>query len=363
MSAILSADVQAYSRLMGDDEQATVRCLTQYREAIANEIKNHNGRVVDAPGDNVLAEFASAVDAVNCAVRVQEKLGERNALLPEARRMLFRIGIKVGDVLVEGQRICGDGVNIAARVEALAQGGAICLTGTASDQVDSKLDHAYDDLGEQMLKNISKAVRVYRLLTKLAVSTDQGEIAAPIPSNTPAVEDDDKPAVAVLPFQNLSGDPEQEYFSDGMTEDLITDLSKISGLLVISRNSVFSYKGSPASPEQVGLELGVTHLVEGSVRKIGNRVRISAQLVDVKSRFHLWAERYERQLDDIFAVQDEVIQQIVVALTVKLTEGERSRVGGTPTDNLQAYDAFARGREQYLRRDREANSKARELFQ
>lgn len=363
LSAVFSADVQAYNRLMGDDEEATVRCLTQYRDAITTQIQKYNGRVVDAPGDNLLAEFASAVDAVKCAVRVQKELAERNSAMPDRRRMLFRIGINVGDVLVEGSRIYGDGVKIAVRVESLANGGGICISGTAFDQVESKLDYSYEDLGEQALKNIAKPTRIYRVHSIDESTTDEPAFISPSPPTNFAAPEQVKPAIAVLPFQNLSGDAEQEYFSDGMTEDLITDLSKISGLLVISRNSVFSYKGSAVSPEQLSMDLGVSYLVEGSVRKIGNRVRISAQLVDVKTKFHLWAERYDRQLDDIFAVQDEVIQQIVTALTVKLTAGERKRVGGIPTENLEAYDAFVRGREQYVRREREANMKARELFQ
>jgi adenylate cyclase len=364
LAAILSTDVKGYSRLMGDDEEATIRTLTVYREIIASHVRQHRGRVVDSPGDNLLAEFASAVDAVRSAVEIQHALTDNNADLSEHRKMEFRIGINVGDVVVEGERIYGDGVNIAARLEALAEGGGICISGTVYDQVENKLDLGYTDLGQQSVKNIARPVRVYRVeLDPEAVSP-----AAPSVEDVPAEETTlptlpDKPSIAVLPFVNLSQDPEQEYFSDGMTEDLITDLSKLAGLFVISRNSVFVYKGKAIKSEDVSRELGVRYVLEGSVRKAGNRVRITAQLIDATSDYHLWAERYDRELQDIFELQDEVTQKIVSALAVKLTEGEQQRLSRPRTENVEAYDYYLRGLEYYFRRTQDANLQARAMFE
>ncbi|MGH7323366.1 MAG: tetratricopeptide repeat protein [Candidatus Rokuibacteriota bacterium] len=392
LAAILSADVEGYSRLMGDDEAATVRTITEYREAIASVVTRHGGRVVDAPGDNVLAEFSSVVDAVQCAVEIQRELRSRNAALPVSRRMQFRIGINLGDVIVEGQRLYGDGVNIAARLEGLAEGGGICLSGTAYDQVEGKLPLGYDFLGEHTVKNIARPVRVYRLRLEPG--------AAPVPSlgrrradrrlvlsvvgavvilmllgaggwagwrwlRTPALSGlalPDKPSVAVLPFTNLSQDPTQEYFSDGVTEDLITGLSKVSGLFVIARNSVFTYKGKAVKVGEVGRDLGVRYVLEGSIQRAGSRVRITAQLVDATTGYHIWAERYDREVRDIFAVQDDVTQQIVRALAVKLNEGERGRMGRVPTGDPDAYDIVLRGREHLNRTTRDTNAEARRLF-
>ena len=358
LAAIVSADVKGYSRLMGEDEEATIRTLTVYREVMAVLIGQHRGRVVDSPGDNLLAEFASVVDALRYAVEIQRGLKVRNADLPVHRRMEFRIGINLGDVVVEGERLYGDGVNIAARLEGLAEGGGICISGTVYDQIENKLALGYEYLGEQAVKNIPKPVRVYQVKDEPGVSTPtvSGD-------KSPTLALPDKPSIAVLPFANMSGDPEQEYFSDGITEDLITDLSKLSGLFVISRNSVFLYKGKPVKPEHVSKDLGVRYVLEGSVRKAGNRVRITAQLVDATTGHHLWAERYDRDLQDIFAVQDEVTQQIVVALKVRLTEGEQRRLGQTPTKNLEAYDCCLRGLECYARRTKEANAQARQMFE
>ncbi|MFT5418460.1 MAG: adenylate cyclase [Gammaproteobacteria bacterium] len=365
LSAVFSTDVQGYSRLMGDNEEATILTLTSYREVFATHIGLHHGRVVDSPGDNLLAEFASAIDAVHCAVAVQDELAVSNAKLAEQRKMRFRIGINVGDVIVEGDRIYGDGVNIAARVEALADGAGIAISGTVFDQVEGKLDYEFQDLGEQSVKNIVKPVRVYRVVSdrSLIAKAQQDRIAQAESTPVPAPKLPDKPSIAVLPFANLSGDPEQEYFSDGMTEDLITDLSKISGLFIISRNSVFTYKGRAVKPETVSQELGVRYVVEGSVRKAGNRVRITAQLIDASTNYHQWAERYDGQLDDIFELQDKVIKQIVAALAIKLTVGEQARVGVAPTVNLEAYDAFVRARDEYSRRERTANLHARSLLE
>ncbi len=364
LAAILSADVKGYSRLMGEDEVATIRTLTAYREVMAALIRQHRGRVVDSPGDNLLAEFASVVDAVQCAVEIQQELKKRNADLPAPRKMEFRIGINLGDVLVEGEKIYGDGVNIAARLEGLADGGGICVSGIVYDQVENKLNFlnlGYEYLGEQTVKNIAKPVPVYR------VHLDPGTAAPVMRGKSEATSSrpplPDKPSIAVLPFANLSGDPEQEYFSDGITEDLITDLSKLSGLFVISRNSAFLYKSKAVNPQQVSRELGVRYMLEGSVRKAGNRVRISAQLIDTTTGYHLWADRYDRELRDIFAVQDEVTQKIVAALQVKLTEGEQKRPRRPPTNNLDAYEHFLRGLECYWRRTREANAQARRMFE
>jgi adenylate cyclase len=358
LAAILSADVAGYGRLMGEDEEATIRTLTTYRAVMATRIQQYRGRVVDAPGDNLLAEFASVVDAVRCAVEVQQELQAKNTDLPDHRKMEFRIGINLGDVVVERERIYGDGVNIAARLEGLAEPGGICVSGTVYDQIRNKLALEYASLGAQAVKNIAEPVRVYRIqMTPRAVvpttSPEQGSTLA-LP---------DKPSIGVLPFTNLSGDPEQEYFSDGMTEDLITDLSKLSGLFVIARSSVFTYKGKAVDVGEVSRKLGVRYVVEGSVRKAGNRVRINAQLVDATTGGHLWAERYDRDLQDIFAVQDEVTQQIVAALKVKLTTVEQSRLGRQPTANLEAYDCYLRGLELYGQRTQEANLQARQRFE
>jgi adenylate cyclase len=358
LAAILSADVKGYSRLMGDDDEATVRALTAHRETMTSLIQQHRGRVVDSPGDNLLAAFASVVDAVRCAVEVQRELHASNTDLPDDRKMEFRIGLNVGDVIVEGERIYGDGVNIAARLEGLAEAGGICISGTVYEHVENKLALHYQDLGEQTVKNIAKPVRVYRVraeatATASAVSREQ----------IPTLALPDQPSIAVLPFINISGDPEQEYFSDGITEDLITDLSKLSGLFVIARNSVFLYKGKAVQPAHVSRELGVRYILEGSVRKVGVRVRITAQLVDASTGYHLWAERYDRDVQDIFAVQDEVTRQIVAALQVKLSAGEQDRLGRAPTDNLEAYDYHLRGRELHAHFTPETNTQARQMFE
>lgn len=365
LTAILSADVKGYSRLMGEDEVATIRTLTAYREVMAALIQKHRGRVVDSPGDNLLAEFASVVDAVECAVEVQQELKARNAELPPDRRMEFRIGINLGDVVVEGERIYGDGVNIAARLEGLAEGGGICISGTAYDQVEGKLSLGYEYLGEHAVKNIKKPVRVYRVEPEpvaLGVGMRAEEELVP-PEKPGALELPDKPSIAVLPFLNMSGDPEQEYFSDGITEDLITDLSKVSGLFVIARNSAFTYKGKSAKVEQVGRELGVRYVVEGSVRRAGDRVRITAQLVDAETGYHLWTERYDRDLKDIFDLQDEVTQKIVAALKVKLTRRELELLERKYTDNPEAYDCYLRGWECCLCFTKEANAEARRIYE
>jgi adenylate cyclase len=337
LTAIFSADVAGYSRLMGDDEVGTVQLLKEYREIMNQFIQQHRGRVVDSPGDNLLAEFSSVVDATECAVKVQEKLNLLNSDLPENKRMEFRIGINLGDVIEDGARIYGDGVNIAARVEGLADGGGICLSGSVFDQIEGKIPLNYEYLGEQTVKNIKNPVPVYRINVKSEkIFAFERELKLP-----------DKPSIAVLPFDNMSGDPTKEYFSDGLTEEIITGLSKIPKLFVIARNSTFTYKGKPVKVQQVSRELGVKYVLEGSVRSAGERVRITAQLIDGMTGQHLWAERYDRQMKDIFAIQDDITMNIMIALQVKLTKGEQAGLMSKGTNNLEAYIKFLMA-EEYL---------------
>ncbi|MBI3528397.1 MAG: adenylate/guanylate cyclase domain-containing protein [Betaproteobacteria bacterium] len=355
LAAIVSADVQGYSRLMGDDEAATVRTLTAYRDLMVSLIREHGGRVVDSPGDNLLAEFPSVVDALHSAAAIQKALAVRNELLPPGRRMEFRIGINLGDVIAEGERIYGDGVNIAARVQDLAEAGGICISGTTYDQVENKVALHYEFIGEHAAKNIAKPVRAYRVglspATETAVKSGQGLTPPGIPS------------IAVLPFDNMSADPDQEYFSDGIVEDLITDLSKLSGLFVIARNSTFSYKGKAVRVQQVGRELGVRYVLEGSVRKVGDHVRITGQLIDASSGRHLWADRYDRRLDDVFAVQDEITRRIVDALAITLTRGEQQQRERRRTDLPEAYDCLLRGIDYLQRTTSESNIAARRMLE
>jgi len=448
LTAILSADVKGYSRLMGEDEKRTVRTLNAYREVMANLIQHHHGRVVDATGDNLMAEFASVVDAVECAVEIQKELKTRNAELPENRRMEFRIGINLGDVIEEGDKIYGDGVNIAARLESLAEAGGICISGTAFDQVRNKLDLGYEYLGEQTVKNIPLPIRVYKVLMKpeavgkvigekkvkprqwqmatmglvigvivvvaviviwkfyipstpqpevtpkekIAVSTTEKaptvvppstevapkekvtppspeKVSKTITPSPPVVKVDpkkmalplpDKPSIAVLPFTNMSAEKEQEYFSDGITENIITGLSKIPRLFVIARNSTFVYKGKGVKVQQVAEDLGVRYVLEGSVQRSGNRVRITAQLIDALTGNHLWAERYDRDLKDIFAVQDEITMKILISMRVKLTEGEQA-LRGKPPRNLEAYLKLLQAVEYIQRFNIEGNIMGKQL--
>jgi adenylate cyclase len=352
--ALVSADVQGYSRLMQDNEEATVATLKEFRQLMTELIEKHRGRVVDSPGDNLLAEFASVVEAVRSAVEVQEELKTRNEELPQERRMKYRMGINVGDVISEEGRIYGDGVNIAARIESLAEGGGICIAGTVYDQVRNKLELEYEFLGEQRVKNMAEPVRVYRVGTAVAAASRETSSEPKSP---------DKPSIAVLPFVNISGDSEQEYFSDGLTEDLITDLSRFSGMFVISRHSVFFYKGKAIKTGQISAELGVRYVVEGSVRKAGDRVRISAQLIDAATGGHLWADRYDRELKNIFTLQDELTQQIVMALKVKVTQAEQARVMRKETTSLNAYDYVLRGRSLANRYTKEDNAQARLMYE
>jgi TolB-like protein/class 3 adenylate cyclase len=347
LSGILSADAVGYSRLMQADEASTIRTLQDSKRLMSELIEQFKGRVVDAPGDNLLAEFASIVDATECAVEIQRKLKSRNADLPENRRMKFRIGINLGDVVEEADRIYGDGVNIAARVETMAEPGGICISGAAYDHVENKLGLEYKNLGEHKVKNIAKPIRVY----KIRIETE-----APVSQVSTKLKLPDKPSIAVLPFTNMSDDPKQEYFSDGMAEDLMTDLSKISGLLVISRNSSFAYKGKSIEAKQIAEKLGARYLLEGSVRKAGEQVRINAQLIDAATDHHLWAERYDGKMDNIFALQDKITQKIVAALAVKLAKREQEHLASRETSNIAAYDAFLKGMDYLNRQSRTAKT-------
>jgi adenylate cyclase len=375
LTAILSADVKGYSRLMGADEEGTLRTLTAYREVMATLVQQHHGRVVNAPGDALLAEFESVVDAVKSAVEIQRELTKRNAELPIARRMEYRIGINLGDVMVDGDSIYGDGVNIAARLESLADAGGICISGTAFDQVKNKLNLGYKYLGEQTVKNISEPVRVYwvlmepgaagkvieekkakptswkRPVTALAIVllVIAGAIAIwkfyihPTPPIEVASKEKmafplpDKPSIAVLPFTNMSDDPKQAFLGDALAEEVINGLTKLRQVLVIARNSSFTYKGKVVDVKQVGREQGVRYVLEGSVQRSGDRLRITAQLIDATTGHHLFSERYDRDLKGIFAIQDDITMKILTTMRVALAEGEAARVSAKGTKNLEAY--------------------------
>jgi len=456
LTAILSADVKGYSRLMGEDEKGTVRTLNAYKEVMTNLIEQHRGRVVDAPGDNVLAEFGSVVDAVECAVEIQKELKTRNAEVPQNRRMEFRIGVNLGDVIEDGEQILGDGVNIAARLESLSEAGGICISGTAYDHVENKLSLGYQYLGEQTVKNIAKPVRVYRVLMepeaagkvigekkakprqwqRAAVGlvtvliiivaavvvwkiytppAPKQEVASkektttPLPEKpsatiptapTPSVETapkekvtpalpekvtkpappsvpkmevaskekmafplPDKPSIAVLPFVNMSEDPKQEFFVDGMTEEIITALSKGPNLFVIASNSTFTYKGKAVKVKQVSEELGVRYVLEGSVQRSGDRIRVNAQLIDALKGHHLWAERYDRDVKDIFAIQDEITMKIITALQVKLTSGEMIHVLAKGAKNIDAFTKYLQAVDLWTRLTKESNAQAKKLLE
>ena len=450
LTAILSADVKGYSRLMGEDEKGTVRTLNAYKEVMTNLIQQHHGRVVDAPGDNVLAEFASVVDAVECAVEIQKELKTRNADLPENRKMEFRIGVNLGDVIEDGEQILGDGVNIAARLESLSEAGGICISGTAYDHVRNKVSLGYKYLGEQTVKNISVPVRVYRVLmdpeaagkvigekkvkqrqwqmatmglvvavivvvaavviwkiytpsapqpeitlkekvvasptekvpTVVPPSTEVApkkkvtpplpeKVTKPAPLPAPKMEVaskekmafplPDKPSIAVLPFANLSDDPKQEFFSDGLTEEIINALTKLSQIFVIARNSSFTYKGKPVKVQQVAEELGVQYVLEGSVRREGNRIRITAQLIDAITGRHVFSERYDRELKEIFATQDEIAIKILTALRVALKDEQWARFHARGVTNIEAYFKLIEAAELTQKVNKEDNAQARRL--
>jgi len=327
LRAILSADVKGYSLLMADDEVHTIQTLKAYRSLMSDLINQHSGRVVDNPGDNLLSEFSSAVDAVECAVEVQKKMKKENAKFVEDRRLQFRIGVNIGDVVHDGDRIYGSGVNVAARIEGIAEPGGICISRNAYDHVKDKLDLGFEYLGEHEVKNIKEPVRVYKVLMGSDFHVPLVEEKLELPDN---------PSVAVLPFKNLSGDPRQEFFSDGFTEDIITTLAKIPRLFVIARESSFTFKGKSVKIQEIGRDLGVRYVLEGSIQKFADQIRITAQLIDATNDHHLWAEKYDRKLKDIFAMRDEITMKIATVLQVKLTEGE-SVNWGPETESFEAY--------------------------
>ena len=334
LAAILAADVVGYSRLMEADEAGTARTLSEHRAAAGPLVAEHAGRIVKTTGDGVLIEFASVVGAVQCAVALQKLMAERNAGVPSERRMEWRVGVHLGDILIDGEDILGDGVNLAARLEGIAEPGGICISEDAFRQVRGKIEAEFADIGEQSLKNIARPLRVYRVDTSSA-SKQQAAPAAVLPLP-------DKPSIAVLPFANMSGDPEQEYFVDGMVEEIITALSRIRWLFVIARNSTFTYKGQAVDVKQVGRELGVRYVLEGSVRKGGNRVRITGQLIDAATGTHLWADRFDGLIEDVFELQDKVASSVAGVIEPALQAAETARSAGRPTDDLTAYDLYLR---------------------
>ena len=354
LAAVLYADVAGYSRLTGLDEEGTHLALKDSLDLFSASIESNDGRVVHYAGDAVLADFGTVVDALSCAAEVQRDMRKSNRDTPEERKVQFRIGINLGDVIIDQDEIYGDGVNVAARLESLAEPGGICVSEAVRAATGNKLELDFVFMGEQRVKNIAEPVRAYRI-----VLDPDGSAAEDITRATTP----DKPSIAVLAFDNMSNDPEQEYFSDGIAEDIITELSKLSGLLVIARNSAFSYKGKQVNVREVGRELGVRYVLEGSVRKAGARVRVTAQLIDAISGGHVWAERYDRELSDIFAVQDEVTNEIVLALAPRLSGTEDQRGQNRPTSNLEAYDYFLRGRQLALQDSRETNAQARQMLE
>jgi len=359
LAAILAADIVTYSRLMGLDEAGTLAAWKQHRsELIDVRIAEHEGRIVKLVGDGFLAEFPSVVNAVACAAMIQHGMRERSADVPRDRRMELRIGVNLGDVIIEADDIYGDGVNVAARLQAIAKPGGIVVSAAVRENVGTRLDLRFQDMGDQILKNIDRPVRAF------SVSLDAPPMVRIASSDAGSREpyDMEKPSIAVLPFSNMSGDPEQEYFSDGITEDLITDLSKISGLFVIAHNTSFSYKGKSVNVQQVSQELGVTFMLEGSVRKAGSRVRVTAQLVEGRNGGHLWADRYDRDLTDIFAIQDEITHAIVDQLKVKLLPTEKRIISQVPTKDVEAYAYYLRGRQFLHRHSKSYYVLARRMF-
>jgi adenylate cyclase len=358
LAAILSADAQGYSRLMSEDDAATVRMLATCRDTVTQLVQARHGRVVDMPGDNILAEFGSAVDAVEAAVAIQHQLAACNSELSEQRRMQFRIGVNLGDVIVEGGRIYGDGINIAARVEKLAEPGGICISGKVHEEVRRKLDLEFDDLGEHELHNISAKVRVYRIALERRSDARQAERP-----KGGANERQAKPSIIVLPFANMSGAAEQEFFVDGLTEDILTDLSRFRELFVISRNTSFKFKGQAVDVKKIARELGVQYVIEGSVRRAGNRVRVTVQLIDGETDAHLWAERYDRDLEDIFAIQDEITSAIVATLPGRVEAAARDRAERKPTGNMAAYECVLEAKVLHHRSNKDDNGRALRLIE
>ena len=399
LSGILSADAVGYSRLMQEDEAATIRTLEDSKSLMRKLIEQFKGIVVDAPGDNLLAEFGSVVDATECAVKIQQELDAKNAQLPDNRKMTFRIGVNLGDVVEESDRIYGDGVNIAARLEGLADPGGICISRTAYDHVKNKLELGYEYLGEHSVKNISEPVRVYRVLMEpeaagrvigekrflgkisrraaitsiitlivvagglagWAVYLYQSKRIEPASLDKMTYQLPDKPSIAVLPFNNLSGNPEQEYFSDGITEDIITALSKHPNLFVIARNSTFTYKGTPVKVQKVAEDLGVRYVLEGSIQKAGQKVRVTTQFIDALKGYHIWSERYDREMKDVFALQDEITLKVLKALDVKLIRGEPGKLLGSGIDSLEVYIKGLQARNYLYQWNREGIIESRKL--
>jgi adenylate cyclase len=342
LAAIMAADVVGYARLMEEDEEGTLERLKEHvREVFAPKIAEHHGRIVKTTGDGLLAEFGSVVDAVRCAVELQHDIAARNAGLPDARRIEIRIGINLGDIIVERKDIFGDGVNVAARLETLAEPGGICVSSVVREQVRDKLDIAFRDMGDQHVKNIARPVHAFHVLLDGSKAGD-GDLAA-FALSTATLALPDKPSIAVLPFTNMSSDPEQDFFADGISEDIITALSRYPSLFVIARNSCFTYKGRSVDVKQVGRELGVRYVLEGSLRKAGNRVRVTAQLVEADTGNHVWAERYDRDLADIFAVQDEITEAATTAIAPAIADVELQRAMRKPPENLDAWGAYQRG--------------------
>jgi len=352
LTAILAADVAGYSRLMGADEEGTLAQLKAHRRALVDpKITEHRGRIVKTTGDGMLVEFASVVDALRCAVEIQRGMAERNAEVPQDRRIEFRVGIHQGDIIIEEGDILGDGVNVAARLEGLAESGGICVSGRVQEDAEGKLEIPFENAGEQQLKNISRPVRVYRV-----------RLGGVAPSSRPALPLPDKPSIAVLPFQNMSGDPEQEYFADGIVDEIITALSRFRSIFVIARNSTFTYKGRPVDVKQVGRELGVRYVLEGGVRKAANRVRITAQLIDATTAAHLWVDRFDGSLENVFDLQDQVTASVVGQIAPKLEQAEIERARRKPTESLDAYDFYLRGMASLRQWTKEGNDEAQRLF-
>jgi adenylate cyclase len=363
LAAIVAADIAGYSRLMGLDEVGTARALREHRAVSDALVAKHGGRIVKTTGDGVLLEFPSVVDAVECAVAVQAAMAERNDAVPQELRMLYRIGINLGDILIEGDDILGDGVNVAARLEGIAEPGGISISASAYDQVRDKIAVEFADLGEQSLKNIDRPVRVYAAKLRDHFGPAASVASTSTPANKKPIPLREKPSIAVLPFQNMSGDPEQEYFVDGIAEDVLTTLSKIQDLMVIARNSSFAFKGQTKDVREIGRILGARYVLEGSVRKAGNRVRLTAQLIDSTDGSHRWADRFDGGLDDVFDLQDRITQDIVAALEVQLTGNEQARVWRKRSGSPLVYEHFLKGRTLYEKFARHTHAQARVQFE
>jgi TolB-like protein len=361
LAAIFASDIASYSRLMGGDEEGTLRQLKAHRKELVDpKFTEHRGRIVKTTGDGMLVEFVSVVDAVRCAVDIQRGMVERNADLPAEKRIEFRIGINVGDIISDDNDIYGDGVNVAARLEALAEPGGIMVSRTVHDQVRDKLSFGFEDMGERTVKNIARPIGVHRVF--LTESVPQTVAKSRSAAEQPDVLTSSRPSIAVLPFANMSGDPEQEYFADGIVEEIITALSHMRWLSVIARNSSFTYKGKSVDLKQVGRDLNVRYILEGSVRKSGNRVRITGQLIDTATGAHFWADRFDGAIEDIFDLQDQVTAKVISAIAPKLEQAEIERAKRKPTESLDAYDYFLRGMASLHQWTKESNDEALRLF-